>query len=217
MKSSTHRCLSRKSLPELVCGNALNALILLPAVFLAALTGCDVQSTDPELSKAARAMHHMTTRPFLSRSCFYVAYPNGSPTDYVDYIFSPLGAVEWPPGDGSTPAGEDVSPEQAMMQETMAFEAEQARAAGLPVLPGSVRISRLQRSNSRAKELVLSPADEEDKVMAKGYLPGETEPVLQTEWTVAKASPGQAVRQMCESNIEMGVRVRPRRPGPLPA
>lgn len=91
----------------------------------------------------------------------------------------------------------------------MAFEAEQARAAGQAVLPGSVRINRLERRHSSATELVLTPDNTKGAVVARGYLPNATEPAFESEWKLANASPGQAVAQICNSNIEMGMGARP--------
>lgn len=187
----------------------LHTIMLCPLVCAMMMAGCGVEPTDPELRQAARAMHQMTTRSILSRSCFYVAYPDGSPSDFVDYLFSPLGAAEWPPRDGRTAPGEELSPDQAIMRETMAFEAEQAKAAGLAVLPGSVRISRMQRRDPTAKELVLRPDDSKGVVVATGYMANQSEPVTASEWKLPTGSPDQGVRQVCNSNIEMGIGIRP--------
>lgn len=209
MTFTTLRAVSGRIHRRKTTGNIPKTLIFGPIVVLTLLSGCSAESTDPELRQAARAMHQMTTRSSLNRSCFYVAYPNGSSADFVDYLFSSLGTAEWPPGDGKTPPGEELSADEAMMQEAMAFEAEQAKAAGRAVLPGTVTISRLERRDSGAKELVLSPGDAKGVVLARGYMPDETEPAFESEWTLAKASPGPSVEQLCHSNIQMGAGARP--------
>ncbi|NEO26111.1 MAG: hypothetical protein F6K03_04245, partial [Kamptonema sp. SIO4C4] len=57
----------------------MNKLIRLGLIVAAwgVLSSCQGQTTDEQLEQAAAAMADMTKRPTLSRSCFYVVYPNG--------------------------------------------------------------------------------------------------------------------------------------------
>ncbi|NEO28025.1 MAG: hypothetical protein F6K03_14370 [Kamptonema sp. SIO4C4] len=141
--------------------------------------------TDEQLEQAAAAMADMTKRPTLSRSCFYVVYPNGQATEFINYLFSDLGTAEWPIA---------IDP----------MEAEQMQSIGKDVLPPEVKVSPQQRSDPQQKELVLM-ANAEGQIMAEGYLPEEDTPTLTQEWSLATATPDQATQDLCRSNIEMGI------------
>ncbi len=151
----------------------------------ALLASCGGQPADPQLEQAADALAAMTQSSHLSRSCFYLVYPSGRAPEFIQYLFSDLGAAEWPVA---------LDP----------MEAEQMQAAGQTVLPPEVSISPQQRRNPQQKELVLT-ADAEGQVVATGYLPGETEPNLTENWQLATATPDEFARNLCQSNLEMGI------------
>jgi hypothetical protein len=127
----------------------------------------------------------------LGKSCFTVVAPNGQPSEFVDYLFSDLGAAEWP----------------IAMDE---FEAEQMRSIGQPVVPPTVQVSRNQRQHIDRKELVLRGDDANGMVVAQGYLANGAEPMFEAQWPLATAQPGPGVAELCQSNIEMGISPIPR-------
>ncbi|MDJ1183664.1 hypothetical protein [Roseofilum casamattae] len=148
------------------------------------LGGC--QSGDPQLRQASQAMAQMATSKMLSRSCFYWVYPEGQPSEYIDYLFSDLGTVEWPIA-------------------LDAMEAEQMKAIRQTPLPPEVRVSPLERNYPQEKELVLLPDDENGTIAARGYMPDEETPTLETAWPLAIATPDEITAQFCHSNIELGI------------
>ncbi|MDB9314176.1 hypothetical protein PN462_13775 [Spirulina sp. CS-785/01] len=149
------------------------------------LNSCQGQTTDEQLQQAAAAMADMTKPSTLSRSCFYFVYPNGQATEFVQYLFSDLGSAEWPVA---------IDP----------MEAEQMKSIGKDVLPPEVRVSPQQRRYPQEKELVLS-ANAEGEIVAEGYLQEEATPTLTQTWSLATATPDEPTRQLCQSNIEMGI------------
>ncbi|MDJ1179918.1 hypothetical protein PJF56_13700 [Roseofilum sp. BLCC_M91] len=149
------------------------------------LGGCE-EPADPEIKQASSAMAQMATPRMLTRSCFYLVYPDGKASEFVSYLFSGLGAAEWP----------------------IAFdemEEEQMKSVRMTPLPRTVRVSALKREYPEEKELVLIPDDENNQIMAQGYLADETDPTLETEWNLAIATPDEATQQLCRSNIELGI------------
>jgi|GEM_PF-1280599 len=148
------------------------------------LGGC--QQPDPQLKQASFAMAKMATQKALSRSCFYMIYPNGKPSDFVEYLFSDLGVAGWP----------------------LAFdeqEVEQMKAVGMVPLPREVVVSPRERQKPQQKELVLVPDDASNKIEAKGYLPEQDSPNVQNQWNLATATPDEATQQFCRSNLELGI------------
>ncbi len=154
---------------------------LLLAVSLMGLTSC--QAADPDLAQASEAMAAMATRKHLSRSCFYVVYPQGQASEYVNYLFSSLGAGEWP----------------------TALDPEEAAAIRVTLLPDNVRVSPLQRQHLEKKELVLSADDQQGIIQAKGYLPDQTNPSFESQWSLGSATPSPLAQAACENAIDIGI------------
>lgn len=149
------------------------------------LVGCE-EPPNPDIKQASSAMAQMATPKMLSRSCFYLIYPNGKPSEFVRYLFSDLGAAEWP----------------------IAFdemEEEQMKSVRITPLPRTVRVSALKREYPEEKELVLIPDDENSQIIAQGYVANETAPNWESKWDLAIASPDEATQQLCRSNIELGI------------
>lgn len=157
------------------------------------MVSCGGAPADAELSQAAQAMAQLARSRHLERSCFYVVYPQGTPTDFVGYLFSDLGSADWP----------------------VAFEpleAEQMQSAGITPLPGTVKISAQQREQPEQKELVLLADDAAGDIQLLGYLPNETEPNVEERIPLTPANPEDFTVQMCQSSLEMGVSPGPDAP-----
>jgi len=61
------------------------------AIYGWTLTSCGGQSSDPGLEKAAQVIQYMMVPRNLSRSAFSVAFTDPKPSNFVSYIFSPMG------------------------------------------------------------------------------------------------------------------------------
>ena len=127
-----------------------------PLLILFALSACDsVPEAPSDIRQAAAAIKGTTSSRMLSRSAFYVAFPNGKPSDYVRYAFSTMGSAEMP---------------YAFDE----FEAEQMRAIGQSVFPPTVTLVPHSRDPNIDRQLVLTGNDAEQatKILTKhqGYL-----------------------------------------------
>lgn len=147
--------------------------------------GCQ-SAPDPDLKQANAAMAAMATDRTLAQSCYSAVYPDGEASDFVNYLFSELGAVEWP----------------------IAFdemEEEQFEAIGQPFLPSNVTVSLSQRKQPNSKEIVLVADDESRSILVSGYLEASNDIVFEDQWSLGTAQASEATHQLCQSNLEMGI------------
>ena len=162
------------------------------------LTGC--ASAPQALEKGASALRRTMTPMNMKKSMFYVAYPNGKPSDYVSFMFSDVGASERMPQEGGLEFSEE--------------EANAINHSVSPMLPAGVILQpNAPRADEENYQLVLSADDAKGVVIVTGYLPtkkadgtAETNvsPVLTKEIELAKVQPDPMVRLFYQSQIEMG-------------
>lgn len=149
------------------------------------ISACSSSSKlDPDLNQANKALKGLASPSSLTKSCFYLVYPNGNATDFAKYLFSPLASAELP----------------------IAFDEEEAaqmNSVGMTTLPPNVKISINLRSHVKEKELVLIPRN--NILTVNGYLPDESQPVLETEWQLSKVEINESTKLICESNLDLGI------------
>lgn len=148
-------------------------------------TACQ-SAPDPDLKQANAAIAKMTVDRTLTKSCFSVVYPDGEASDFVKYLFSDLGAAEWP----------------------IAFdemEEEQFKAIGQPLLPRNVTVSPSKRNQPNSKEIVLIADNANRAVLVQGYVAESNEVAFEAQWPLGTAQASEATRQLCQSNLEMGI------------
>jgi len=73
------------------CITKQTCLFFIFIFFFSGLTSCGGQSSDPGLEKAAQVIQYMMVPRNLSRSAFSVAFTDPKPSNFVSYIFSPMG------------------------------------------------------------------------------------------------------------------------------
>ncbi len=154
------------------------------------LGACQAE-VDPELQQANAALRGMASPLSLSKSCFFVAYPNGQASDYLSFLLSDLGAAEWP----------------VAMDEQ---ERQQLKAIGQLPMPTTVSVSVEQRRYRDRKEVVLRADNGTRSVLVDGYLPNSDQVQLAARWQVGTAVPDAGVRALCQSSLEMGGSAAPR-------
>lgn len=164
----------------------LAMLILVP--LLLALGGCGPEAP-ADLQQAASVIHYLMRPDQLSRSAFFVAYPEGTPSQFVSCLFSLLGTAEWP-GKG------------AFMDE---LQREQLRAIGAPVQPPDVTFVPVRKNPGRGRQLVVGFADERKLVVVEGYLDPKEDPVLRCEWNLPRVEPAPGVAEIYRSNQELSI------------
>jgi len=166
----------------------LKSVVIILAIYfiLAGLSGCGGQSSDPELEKAADVIHYMMVPRNLKRSAFAAAFENPTPSKFVSYIFSPMGAAEWP-----MPADD--------------FEREQMQSIGAPIAPANIGFSPLKVSGQHNRQIVVKYNDETNMVIVEAYNNQAEEAIFTREWELPSVKPAPGVREIFESNKGMGL------------
>ena len=140
----------------------LGFLLTLPIVFM----DWEEEAEYPTLEKAERIVRHMSAPRQLKRSSFLLVFPEGKPSDFVNWMFSSLGAAEWPP---SQEEWEDMG-------------GDSEDPAGIPILPKDVGIFSSPRSDV-TKHIIVKSDDRKGLIIIEGFLkPGEP-PVLVKQWS----------------------------------
>lgn len=169
--------------------------VLLAGFFILSLVwlmGCQTiqpSSASPELENASRAFRKMLAPMYLSKSMFYVAYPNGKPSDYLNFMRSTVGAAESPMGEGDFPEGMVDS-----------------RGHGPPVFPEGVSFAfDIPNPQNLGKQLVLKADDANGNIILEGYeLPTDQQPALVDEVKLVKVQPSPMAKMAYQSMMEMG-------------
>lgn len=163
-------------------------LLLAPLLALAlSLSGCGGGDSAPaDLRQAAATIKAMSAPRNLSRSAFSAAFPDGTPSQYVSFLFSTMGSAEMP----------------VAMDEQ---EAAAMRAVGMPPIPATVALVARERDPRAGNQLVLGFDDGRGVVIARGYLAEGGEPVLEREWPLPKVAPAPGVEMLYRSNRELGM------------
>lgn len=167
----------------------LKIISSLMLIFL--LSACtSSESEPPDLKQAIKASSSLLAGKNLSRSSFYVAYPDGTPSDYVKYYFSPMGTAEWPPYEGG---GE--------------FSDEEMKMARITPIPHGIRFFPHQVAQDEpGKQVVIKADDERSMVIFEGYLsPSAPQPAIVVEKKLIKVEPSELAEMTFRSNQEMGV------------
>jgi len=141
-------------------------MMLVPIVLL--LHACSKPPAD--LAAAADVVGEMLGKRNLDRSQFHVLYPDGRPSDFVEFFFSPAGSSELPPD----PDGRE------------GLSARDLRDAGITARPKGVTFVRDGVESTARRQLVLSADDARGVVIAKGYASPDQQPVLVQEWRLPR-------------------------------
>ncbi|MBT5472242.1 MAG: hypothetical protein HOK41_16685 [Nitrospina sp.] len=121
-----------------------------------------------ELRKGIAVVRYMSAQRQLQRSSFLVAYPEGTPEQFLDWMFSPMGAAEWPPYEG----GLEFSPEEEKM----------VRKTGMPFIPAGLLLIPHEPDTENGRQVVVSADAETRFLIAEGYESPSDPPVLVKEW-----------------------------------
>lgn len=120
---------------------------------------------DPELRQAELTARYMTSARHLKLSTYSATRATGTPSELISFLFSDLGAPEWPP-----------------TSESSEMEREQARQIRAPIQPASVAIVPINPNPRLKKQIVLKPDDAAGTIIAEGYLSPEQPPVFTETW-----------------------------------
>lgn len=156
------------------------------------LTGCTA-SPPSDLAGAVASVGASVSPRRLERSAFYVAYPDGTPSDFVRFVFSPLGKAEWVPDDLR-----DV-------QGVVLLDADHALELGDGPSVRAVALVQ-ERPDARLRhQVVLRADDERGVVIAAAHETWTSEPVLVREWKLPRVEVAEGVADMARENLDDGV------------
>jgi hypothetical protein len=126
-----------------------------------------------ELRKGISVVRYMSAPRQLKRSAFGSTFPEGSPAQFVEWMFSPMGSAIWPPVEGG---GEFSLEEEKMIRKT-----------GIPFLPSGVSLVSDGPDMDRGQQVVVRGDDERWMLVVEGYLDPQDDPVLIKEWQFSPA------------------------------
>src|SRR5512136_1901409 len=87
-------------------------LSLIAAMTILGVASCSAPEIPESLDRALQCAEQMTSRGWLEGSAFFALFPDGTPRQYVSFLFSDIGAAERPPVEGSGETSPDE--EQSM-------------------------------------------------------------------------------------------------------
>ncbi len=149
---------------------------------------CSDSSVPGDLEQATLLVAHFTTPSVLENSTFPVVLPNGTPKQFVSWLFSQMGVAEWP-----------LTREGAMR------EFGEPGIPGMPALPDSVAYHHTKPDSTQGKQIVVKWNDERGVVIVEGYLDPKQPPVFVREYVLPKVtSTNEMARITAQSNIETG-------------
>jgi len=128
----------------------------------------DYEDSDyPELRKAVRVVRHTSARNELRRSSFMVIKGDKTPSQFVSWMFSPMGTAEW-----------------YMPEDSMEFTAEEMKMVGrvAPLVPKDVAIVPDQAGAELGKQVVVISDDARKMIVVEAYLNPNKPPVFIKEW-----------------------------------
>jgi len=168
------------------------AITILTSCLLLLLSSCGGSDVPKPLDRAIQAAYQMTSAGMLEKSAFYALYPNGTPRQYVSFIFSDIGASEMPPVEGSG----ELSPE----------EAEFMPAGIMPVWPAGVGMTHSKPNPEMGMQVVWKWDDEQRKIILEGYVDPNNPPVIVQESDLPIVKPSGLARVAGQSTLETGAR-----------
>jgi hypothetical protein len=164
---------------------------LAPVLLLLVAAGCS--PPPPDLAGAVALVASRLSPRGLERSAFYAVHPEGTPSDFVSFFFSPLGKAEWVPDPSTAPEGVVLVGPDGLLD------------VGGELPPGGVGLAAEQPDPRLRRQVVLRADDERGVVIAAAYeLPGR-DPVLVRELALPRVTPAPGVAEMALENLRLGV------------
>ena len=143
----------------------LGFLLVLPLLYM----DWGTPSEYPRLDRAVQVVRYLSAPDRIKRSSFLAVYPEGRPSEFVKWMFSPMGTAEWPPAEDGV--------------DTMALE--QAKSIRMPVSPAKTRIvPETPRPDEPSRQLVVKGDDARGMLMVEAYRNPGGPPVFTREWVL---------------------------------
>jgi len=163
--------------------------------FMLMLTACDNLAPPPELRRGVQLIRWMTTPEQLSRS-MYSAIQDGKASTFVSFVFSSMGAAEWP-------ESEEAAEHDPMIK-------EQAAAARLPLSPKGVAFVANAPNPAKGRQIVLKADDAREMIIVEAYDHPSQKPLVVEEIPLPKVKPAPGVAELARGAAETGMSAKMR-------
>ena len=137
------------------------------AMALAACGKTPAPAAAPDLERAVGVVGYLASSRYVERSMYSATAEKGTPSEFVEFLFSSMGAAE--------------RPESAPMSEI-----QQGGRGGPPLWPDGVAFRALAPDPRAGRQVVIVPDDARGVVIAEAFAKAGEKPVLRREFTLAK-------------------------------
>lgn len=169
---------------------------LFALALILALVACAGGNAPPELQRGMQMIRWMLAPMQLPRS-MYSAIQDGKASTFVSFVFSDMGAAEWPESEESAERDPKIK--------------EEAKAANMPLVPKGVTFAANAPNPAKGRQIVLKADDARGMVIIEAYDNPSAKPLLVEEIPLPKAQPAPGVAEMARSAMESGMSPRMRR------
>ena len=137
-------------------------------LLLALAAGCSSSSVPPpDLSAAVAVAGYLAGPRYINVSMYSATAETGTPSEFVSYLFSTMGAAERP-------------------ESYRSDEKDGAQRGGPPGWPEGVGFYPLKPNPRGGKQVVIFPDDARGMIIAEGYVDPAGKPLLRREFEMAK-------------------------------
>ena len=173
-------------------------LLILSAIIPALIAIVNLANYDSTagtpLKRGFKVIDYMMKPINLSRSGFYVGFPNGKPSQFVSYLFSSMGSAEWP-------YSEAIAEKDPILR-------EQSEAIRAPLIPKNVAFVSRTPDLSQETQVVLKFDDARNIVILEGYENPKEKSILKKEIKLIKVQPIEFAEMIFWSNAELGMSIQ---------
>jgi hypothetical protein len=156
------------------------------------LFSCESNKIPEPLERALQTAEQMASKGMLEQSAFYAIFPEGTPSKFVSFLFSDIGAAERPPVEGS---GEINPDEQEMHIRGM-----------MPVWPANVGMTYSNPDTGLGMQVVWKWDDAKRMIILEGYVDPTQPPVAIRKTELPVVQPSEISRLAGKSQQELGGR-----------
>ena len=150
----------------------LTAIFFLTFLFLAACEG----PVPTDLDRAAKVVRYMSREDVLPTTTFAIKYPDGTPSDFVDWFLSEEGRSHWPASLSNADSNAEIRKE--------AYE------LNAPIVPRNMVFLAHKPDRKQGRQLVVKPDDGRNLIIVEGYADPNALPDLKREWELPRFTNG---------------------------
>ncbi|MCX7167240.1 MAG: hypothetical protein NTV11_13325 [Rhodocyclales bacterium] len=163
--------------------------VSLALAFALTLGACGGNDLAPELQRGVVMVKLMTSPMRLSQS-MYSAVQDGKPSTYVNFMFSTMGAAEWPDSEEAAERDPELK--------------EQAAAGRLALAPKGVSFAANAPDPAKLRQIVLKADDAKGMLFIEVYDNPSARPLLVETIRLPKVEPAPGVIEKYSSRKDLG-------------